>query len=132
MDIGIKLGVYDVINSGTVIALEGAPLVFSIADLSITFVFVTEKEEDTQMSIRKKVISQREAIIEFVNFDSQLGSGLVSPYVVGTFQNKEFSFLVRFSQLNKGGKLVNYTWLVRDFPRISENAEVSATETETK
>lgn len=132
MNIGIKLGEYDVINSGTVIALEGVPLVFSIADLMISFVFVTKQEDDTQMSIQKKVISSREAVIEFINFDSQLGSGLVSPFVVGTFQNREFSFLVRFSQLNKGGKLVNYTWLVRDYPRMSENTEVSTTESESK
>lgn len=130
MEIGIKLGEYDVINSGTVIALEGVPLVFSIAELSISFVFKTKQDEETQMLINKQVVSPREAIIEFVNFDSQLGSGLVSPYVVGTFQNREFSFLARFSQLNRGGKLVNYTWLVRDFPRITENAEISSAQSE--
>ena len=33
--------------------------------------------------------------------------------------------MVRFSQLNRGGKLVNYTWLVRDFPEIVENSKVT-------
>ena len=120
MEIGITLGEYDVLNTGSIIALEGTPIQFRIGDLKISFSFSTKSEDSTQMFIHKRVISSLEAEIVFENFDSQLGSGLVMPYVVGTFQNRELSFLVRFSQLNKGGKLVNYTWLLRDIPKIEE------------
>jgi hypothetical protein len=120
MDIGIKVGEYQVLNSGSIVALEGAPIVFHIGSLIISFEFINSQDDTEQMTIQKRVVSSLEAVIEFVNFNSQLGSGLVIPYVVGTFQNKELSFLVRFSQLNKGGKLVNYTWLTRDYPAQNE------------
>ena len=121
MEIGIRLGEYDVLDSGSIIALEGVPIQFRIGELKISFSFSTKAEDNSQMFIHKNVISSLEAEIVFENFDSQLGSGLVIPYVVGTFQNKELSFMVRFSQLNKGGKLVNYTWLLRDIPNKKVN-----------
>ena len=120
MEIGITLGEYDVLNSGSIIALENIPVQFRIGDLRISFSFSTKEEDDSQMFIHKNVISSKEAEIVFENFDSQLGSGLVMPYVVGTFQNRELSFLVRFSQLNKGGKLIHYSWLLRDIPKKEE------------
>ena len=57
MDIKIQIGDYEVLNTGTTIALEGVPILFTIGELKISFVFITKQEDDAEMTINKRVIS---------------------------------------------------------------------------
>lgn len=123
MDIGIKLGEYEVINSGSVITIENIPVMFSILDLKISFNFKTIECEGNAMSINVIPVSNKEVVYEFINYDSQLGCGLVEPVHAGTINNRELSFMIRCSKLNRGGKLLNYTWLLRDIPVPSDMKE---------
>lgn len=114
MEVGIKIGDYDVLSSGSVIAIENVPIQFSIYDLKISFLFESESEGEKGMNIRLHIVSDKEAEYTFVNYDAQLGCGLVRPIHVGTINGRDLSVMARFSQLNIGGKLIHYTWLLRD------------------
>lgn len=112
----IRIGEYDVLDSGTIITTEGAPVIFDFEPLKITFKFRTDVEADgrQEMKVNRTVISKTEAELEFLNFDAPFGCGNSAPYILGTFQGKQLSFLVRVSNLERGGKTISYTWLLKE------------------
>lgn len=116
------MGDYEVLSSGSVIAVENTPVTFFLDELIISFSFTKTDDEKKEMSIKKENKSQKEAVIEFVNFDFQIGCGVTSPIPVGFYKYKELSLLTRFTQLNTGGKLINYTWLTRDVSNDKKEA----------
>ena len=108
----IKIGDYKVLESGSFISVEGASVQFEFGVLKITFKFTTE--DGGEMKVQKNVITSTEAELVFINFDAPLGCGNPIPYILGTYQGEELSLLVRFSHLERGGRTIHYTWLLKE------------------
>lgn len=113
MDIKIKMGEYEVLQSGSVIAIEKEPVEFYIEDLIVVLEFKSS-EEDTSMKIKSTIADNKKLNLVFWNFDNELGCGIACPVVIGHLKDRELSLLVRFSSLSSGGKEIKYTWLTRN------------------
>lgn len=106
----VKIGDYDVLESGAVITLENVPVVFCIDDLEVKFLFVST--EQGEMNVKMEQESSKIATLVFENFNDSIGCGNQIPYILGTYKGRELSVLVRFSKLQKGGRTIHYTWLL--------------------
>lgn len=122
-NIVIKMSEYEVLSSGSILALEDTPVEFQIRNLTFVFVFIKSEDENKEMVVNVRGESNVRARIEFINFDNELGCGLINPIAVGHIQNRELSLLVRFSQLNRGGKLIHYSWLLKGAPQMTAQTE---------
>jgi len=122
-NIVIKMSEYEVLSSGSILALEDTPVEFQIRNLTFVFVFIKSEDENKEMVVNVRGESNVRARIEFINFDNELGCGLINPIAVGHIQNRELSLLVRFSQLNRGGKLIHYSWLLKGAPLMTAQTE---------
>lgn len=122
-NIDIKMSEYEVLSSGSILALEDTPVEFQIRNLTFVFVFIKTEDENKEMVVNVRGESNVRARIEFINFDNELGCGLINPIAVGHIQNRELSLLVRFSQLNRGGKLIHYSWLLKGTPLMTAQTE---------
>ena len=109
----IKVGEYEVLDSGTIITTSEEDLVsFEFESLIMTFRFLSDDSE--KLSVNFDVTDKSNAVLSFYNFNSQLTIGNSEPLVLGTYHDKELSLLVRLSRLEKGGRTINYTWLLKE------------------
>ena len=106
----IKVGNYDVLESGCVISLENEPVVFFIDDLEIRLLF--QSSESGEMNVKFEKESNKKATLFLENFNDSIGCGNTKPYVLGTYKSRELALLFRFSMLKTGGRSIQYTWLL--------------------
>ena len=117
----IKIGDFDLIESGSVITMKDADIRFSIKDLEYVFQFTTVENEETKINIVSN--DGKKMIINLQNFNSSLGGGNVNPMPMGILEEVEIYFLFRVSQLSEGGKTMHYSWLSRPIIFKEENHE---------
>ena len=106
----IKVGKFDVLYSGSVISLENESVLFCIDDLEIGLEF--QSSDSGEMKVRFNKLSDKKATLVFENFNDSIGCGNPEPYSIGTYKSRELALLVRFSMLQKGGRTIQYTWLL--------------------
>jgi hypothetical protein len=110
----IKVGKYDILESGTIVSIENEPIDFSIAEnigFTIRVVFVSDSEEK-EPKIKAENYDKVGAKLTFNNFNNSIGIGNVEPLEIGTLNNRKLLLNYRVYSLNKGGKTFHYTWLL--------------------
>jgi len=110
----IKVGNYDVLNSGTIVSIENEPIDFSIAEdigFTIRIIFKTNTEEKEPI-IKAEKFDKVGAELTFWNFNNSIGIGNVTPLNIGSLNSRELLLNYRVYSLNKGGKTLHYTWLL--------------------
>ena len=105
----IKVGDFDLIESGSIITMKDADIHFYIEDLEYVFRFVNTEEKGAKMHIASNDGKKME--IELQNFNDAIGIGNVNPIPMGTVQGKSLFMFFRVTQLEDGGKTMHYTWL---------------------
>lgn len=105
----IKVGDFDLIESGSVITMKDADIHFYIEDLEYVFRFVNSDEEGAR--IRTASNNGKKLEIELQNFNGALGTGNINPLPMGTVNRKLLFIFFRVTQLGEGGKMMHYSWL---------------------
>jgi hypothetical protein len=113
MEVGISTGEFDVISHGTVIGFPGEPIVFSLKDIIISIVFVSDELVEGKPIRALPSNNPKLLNLEFINHDSDFGTGNIEPLSIGTIEFKELLLNYRASSLNKSKMvMLNYTWLL--------------------
>lgn len=107
----VKVGDFDVLESGTVITMRDADIHFFIKGLEYVFRFI--KTEGEEAGIKMVSNNGQKLVVELQNFDNSLGTGNVNPIPMGKIDGKELYILFRVTQLNEGGKTMHYSWLTK-------------------
>lgn len=111
----IKVGEYDILESGTVIGNENEPVDF-ILDTKTNFTLRMNFKDDDSLekkpSIKAELLGENILQILFKNFDNPLGNGNVKPIKLGVNQGRELSINYRIYSIEESGKLIHYTFLL--------------------
>lgn len=113
----IKVGEFDLIESGSIITMKDADIRFYIYDLEYIFRFVNTQEEGSKIQVISNNGKRME--IELQNFNVALGIGNINPIPMGSVEGKDLFFFFRVTQLEEGGKTMHYSWLSK--PRTIVN-----------
>ncbi len=113
----IKVGEFDVLESGTVVGNANEPIDFKIEGspvLTFRLIFVNDIESKEQSAKAMALQSEQGTIqITFTNYNNSLGVGNTSPIPTGHYQGRKLFLNYRiYSLANDGGKHVHYTWLL--------------------
>lgn len=124
----IKVGDYDVLESGSVLCMKDYPVTFVFGGLSYKVFMHRDKDDDKGKTIEFRMSKSdiNKAEIHFYLNDSILISS-ESPYMIGNYNNKSLSFAFSIESLsfvtNKESTIVlNYMWLQKDAVAIFESA----------
>ena len=101
----IKVGDYNLIDSGTVITTKDDDVHFFIRDLEYVFRFVKTDEDDAKVHIASNDGKKME--IELQNFDNPFGVGNINPMIMGEIDGNDLFIMFRINQLNDGGKTMH-------------------------
>ncbi len=105
----VKVGDYDLIESGTIITMKDAEIHFFIMDLEYVFLFVQSEEQDAKIHIASN--DGKKLVVELINFNSSFGTGNVNPIPMGRIGANDIFIFFRITQLDEGGKTMHYSWL---------------------
>jgi len=112
----IKVGDYDVLDSGSIVGNLNEPIDFFVETkifkiLRLIFVNDSEIKEN---KIRAETDENDKNILQlrFTNFNNSLGIGNVSPIRLGEKDNRNLLFNYRIYSIDNGGKHIHYTWLL--------------------
>lgn len=105
----IKIGDFDLLESGSIITMRDADIRFFIKDLEYVFHFVNNEEHEAKIQVISNNGKKME--VELQNFNDALGIGNVNPLPMGTIEGNDLFFFFRVTQLEEGGKTMHYSWL---------------------
>ena len=111
----IKIGEYDVFSEGTVVGNENEPIDFIFNEETgfIIRISFTTNSNLSEMKINPSKYDRNGAQMDFINFNSKSALGNSKPLRVGTFNDKDLFLNYRIYSIDKGGKSLQYTWLLR-------------------
>ena len=115
----VKVGEFDLIESGSIITMKDANIHFFIQDLEYEFRFT--KAEGNELKINIVSNTGKKLVVELQNFDNSLGAGNINPMPMGTVNGNDMYLLYRVTQLDEGGKTMHYSWLSK--PHVNNNNE---------
>ena len=107
----IKSGIYDVLESGSVISVNEDPIEFYFKGLVFTFKFT----HNTDISGSKVIATNRDdskgISFEFINFNNPTGNGTKEPVLVGWAdgRNLYLSYRISFKAIGYS-RIIHYTW----------------------
>ena len=113
-DIMIKVGEYEVLNSGTIITHANKSVEFEIKMLRVRIQFEKDTENKTH-KVNSSIIDNGTCFqITLINFDNSLGTGLTVPIEIGTINGEKIylQFIV-YALTEAGTKMLSYTWLTK-------------------
>lgn len=108
----IKVGKYDLLESGTVVGNANEPIDFFFEDSSLKVLrinFIEKSENDKYVFAEK--YNEIGIQLNFQNSISPLGSGNIIPLFIGQHKNKELYFNYRLYPLEKGGSVIHFSFL---------------------
>lgn len=111
--VNIKVGDYQVLDSGIVLSSQNKDILFEIKDLNIRIIFKQDKQNEksainTELSTDKKCLR-----LILTNFERSLGIGLTEPAAIGTIDGNSLYLLFMVHALNDSEThLFSYTWLI--------------------
>ena len=109
----IKVGEYEILDSGTIVSIEDEPIDFLIAE-NIGFTIRIMFENDLEIKESKVLVEKYDkagAKLILKNFNS-IGMGTIKPVQIGVLNHRELFLNYRVYSLNKGGKTFHYTWFL--------------------
>jgi hypothetical protein len=106
----ITTGGLDVVISGTVITANNKDLQFQLANLNVTFNFLSDGSTPRLGTLTTAGATLN---IPLHNFDNPIGTGTTQPLEIGTLQNRKLllSFMV-YTHGPESTKTVHYTFMV--------------------
>jgi hypothetical protein len=114
MRIKMKIGDFDVFDSGSVVGNLNEPVDFFI-DEKVGFLvrlsFIDDTSQNTHTAIAKAFGKNGVEII-FTNYNNGLGTGNITPVRIGQYNGREFYINYRIYSLQNGSKHIHYTWLL--------------------
>ena len=110
----IKVGEFDLLDSGTVIGNENEPVDFFLTEATdfvarFRFINISEQEKPT---VKAEKFGKIGVQLTFTNYNSSLGTGNTKPIRLGQFKNRDLYINYRIYSFAMGGKLIHYTWLL--------------------
>lgn len=107
----IKMGDYDLLESGSIITTKDADVHFFIQDLEYVLSFV--EDDSVPIQIRTKSNTGKRMELELVNFKDPFGAGNINPFPMGRIGDLQLYILLRVSSLKEGGKTIQYSWYTK-------------------
>ena len=110
----IKVGDYDILESGTVIGNINEPIDFILdpdKEYIIRFTF-TDDAENKQWTAKAEKFGNNGLNIIFINYNNSLGIGNLALIPVGRMYGRAVFLNYRIYAIDKGGKLVHYSFLL--------------------
>lgn len=113
----IKIGEYEVLETGSLVAIADESVEFNIeGDILKTLRLLFENNEKSKEQEVKAEIPENDkntVILKFTNFNNPLGIGNGIPLPLGNYKGRPLFFNYRIYSLNdKSGKHIHYTWLL--------------------
>lgn len=109
----IKVGEYEVLDSGTIVSNKDVPIDFILDESTNTKVrlkFIND--QNLGQSATAEIFEKTSILITFTNYNNSLGIGNPEPLPFGKLKNRELFFNYRIYSLDSGGKHIHYTWLL--------------------
>lgn len=105
---------YEVLDSGSVIAIPGIPLSFVIEGLEFVFQFENDADNNMKQHANAIAVSDKKLLLTLYNYNNSLGIGNTSLLPMGKLQGRELLMSYRIYALNpEMGKLFFYTFYTR-------------------
>ncbi len=111
----IKMGEYDLLESGSIITEKDAKVHFFLQDLEYVLSFV--EDDSVPIQIRTKSNTGKKMELELVNFKDPFGAGNISPFPMGRIGESQIFLLLRVSALKEGGKTIQYSWYTKQLKK---------------
>lgn len=110
----IKVGDYDVYESGTIIGNLNEHIDFILEperDFYIRLKFVDD-ESINEASVKASLIDKNGLVLLFTNFNDPLGIGTLEPIKLGGIKGRQLFLSYNIQSISGGGKVVQYTFLL--------------------
>jgi len=106
------IGTYEVISTGSIIAINNLPIKFKIPPLEISIEFINDNTIDDAQVITEP-LGPMGLLMKLVNCNNQLGNGNVGLFEVGNINSRKLylNFEVIHSE-GAIGKTFHYTWFM--------------------
>lgn len=111
--VGVKVGILDLIASGSVLTHDNSLVEFKVSNLSIELAFYEDKSvSGNKIEFETPATKINTLIIKTTNFDNILGTMNTSPLQIGTLSNRAlyFSFIVHTIENNN--RVIHYSWFL--------------------
>lgn len=110
----IRVGGYEVYESGTVIGNYNEPIDFNL-NKDIGFIIRVSFMTDTkngETRIEGEPFDKNGGHLKFINFNNSLGIGNTTPLAIGHLNGRELLLNYRVYSIESAGKTFHYTWLL--------------------
>ena len=109
----IKVGNYDVLNSGCVTSIAGKDILFVVAEnIRVRLIFTTTENKSQSMFSN---LLNGELSITFQNFNNPLGTEFTDAIEIGTYKGRRLLLHVRVLGMDAtSNRVVLYTWFLGD------------------
>ena len=109
----IKVGNYDVLDSGCVTSVDGNDVLFVVADnVKVRLQFTLTEDKRQSMSSN---LSNGELAITLQNFNNPLGTEFTNAIEIGTYQGRRLLLHVRILGMEStSNRVIIYTWFLGD------------------
>ena len=109
----IKVGNYEVYESGTVFSINSEPIEFFFPNFSVKVEFEeSENKDDIKINYDLQQDNQR-LVVKLLNFTNPLGTENTVPVEVGHINNRKLLFQFRTYAMDSGeNKVLHYSWLL--------------------
>lgn len=119
--IRIRMGEYDLLESGSIICSRDADIHFYIENLEYLITFVSDDSSTPQLRVRSNTGQRLE--LELVNFNNPLNMGNINPFPMGRIGDKQLFIMIRVSATGEGGRTVQYSWYTRQINSEEHGAD---------
>lgn len=112
----IKVGDYDVLDSGSIVGNLNESIDFEIDSeiIQILRLIFIDDDSTKEQKVYAKQSDTESRVIEmtFTNYNNSLGTGNAKPISLGKYKGRSLFFNFRIYSLEKIGKHIHYTWLL--------------------
>lgn len=110
----VTIGDLEVVESGMVHISQNQSLSIKLAGLKFTFNFKKDESDSTQ-HVKYAADNPKELVVDLINFNNALGSGLLKPLELGTLAGRRLllTFFVWTPDASEGLRIVNYVFYTR-------------------
>lgn len=113
-DIKIRVGEYEIYDSGVVISHENKEILFEVKNLKVKILFVSDPETksyDAKISLTK---DRSCMLLTLINFNNSLGTGLTKPVEIGTINGARlFLQFIVYRLGESDSRMISYTWMIQ-------------------
>ncbi|KEO85125.1 DUF6864 domain-containing function [Tumebacillus flagellatus] len=114
MDLKVKVGEYQVLDSGSVMVFENETLEFALDDgdgkLTVRCVFEDREDEENGRMVEGEAKNDSECNLLFINFNNRYGTGSKKPIEVGIYNERKLLLQYYIAAPKSSYKVFTYTW----------------------